>query len=403
VAVFDRLLAGSYVVDTRNYENPVHPRQSVELQGAQTVEVSLTKGPATLRGTVLSGGEPIGDGHVGCEVLASAPPGTIEEFYATTASDGTYEIEGLPPGDYQVWIQVSGSILQPFHVRIAPGENHFDADLPQGRIEGHVFAPPHQPDKTLVIIGLRTRPQVGAKGSAVWAAADGSFVVRFLPEGTYTLFADTGAAPLRATVTIRADAPTVHIELRPPEHLGWIQGTIRNADGGTPDFDSNSVVVAAIPKDEWGYDFGSRYRDAMQSGDWDYRITDLPPGTYGLMVRRGFEHPILWIPDVEVRAELAHQLDLKLPAGRKVVIRLDYSGRAPSRAVWKLRMPSGDWFPSTMFMGSSGATLGSGPIPFGLALGTYTIQADFGEAGTVTRELSVVAGEGVQEFIIEMP
>ncbi|HEY3242216.1 MAG TPA: carboxypeptidase-like regulatory domain-containing protein, partial [Phycisphaerae bacterium] len=149
VAVFDRLPAGSYAINTRHHENPVHPRQAAELQDGQTVEVTLTKGPATLHGTVRAGGEPIADAYVRCEVLASAPPGTIEEFYGTTASDGEYEIEGLPPGDFQAWIQVSGSILQPFHVRIAPGENHFDADLPLGHIEGRVVVPPHPQTETL--------------------------------------------------------------------------------------------------------------------------------------------------------------------------------------------------------------------------------------------------------------
>jgi hypothetical protein len=63
-------------------------------------------------------------------------------------------------------------------------------------------------------------------------------------------------------------------------------------------------------------------------------------------------------------------------------------------------MPSGEWLPYVLFVGSDAEGRRAPERPFKLPLGSYALEADFGDPVPLVREFEVVPGEGTQELVV---
>ena len=134
-------------------------------------------GKALLLGRVTAGGQPIPM----VEVRAEPVDETHAWSHATTNRDGTYVIEGLNEGDYQV-ILTSRGVRE--KVTVA-GETPLDFELGTSELSGHVKS-------SASVLGIRLSLSGYAKDRAwvnVSTTVDASGFYRFsgIPNGRYTL------------------------------------------------------------------------------------------------------------------------------------------------------------------------------------------------------------------------
>ncbi|WP_454852724.1 carboxypeptidase regulatory-like domain-containing protein [Promicromonospora soli] len=141
----------------------------------------VVRAPATLSGTVTAGGEPV----AGVVVSLAGPGGTVS---TTTAADGTYAFDDVPPGDYTVRINVpdghhaDGPVTQDVTVG-AEDATYVDFALSHpGSIGGTVTdaAVDPVPDATVTVTGHDS-------SATLVTDAAGGYWTGDLPAGDYTI------------------------------------------------------------------------------------------------------------------------------------------------------------------------------------------------------------------------
>lgn len=224
------------------------------------------------------------------------------DYSATTASDGSYALFGLPADDYVVRATALGYAREywdnvaPFNEAtmisvsagvVTPG---IDFVLTEGgSLSGHVY----QSDGMTPIAGARVfvRPSKYFFDAGFWATTDiqGAYQVESLSLGNFRVMAEAvgyarsryydGAAGLypwesAAAVPVipPSDTPNIDINL---QRAGSISGHIYRADGSTP---IPGLVIGAQSIGPY-FDFGS----SPSNADGYYVIEGLPPG--GFLVR----------------------------------------------------------------------------------------------------------------------
>lgn len=199
----------------------------VRIEGGRTytdLDVVFTA-PHSVGGRVTRDGAPV----AGALVMAFTPTDTwVGSFWATTAADGTYTLDGLAASTYRVLaIGPEGSSLG---ARWYPGTGQrADAapvDTTAGPVTGVDIDWPEAPGISGVVTGAGGLPLAGATviayrptdgyvgTAAVTAAADGSYSIDRLDPGTYQLLVHPRpgsgtAACWHAGVLRRADATPV--------------------------------------------------------------------------------------------------------------------------------------------------------------------------------------------------
>lgn len=201
---------------------------SVWVEGGRTypdLDVAFTA-PRSVAGRVTRAGAPV----AGALVMAFTPADTwVGSFWATTAADGTYTLDGLGAAStYRILaIGPAGSSLE---TRWYPGTGQragaTPVDTTAGPVTGIDIDWPAAPGISGVVTGPGGSPLAGATVTAyqptdgyvgtvaVTAAADGSYSIDRLAPGTYLLLvrprAGSGAAACwHAGVLKRADATPV--------------------------------------------------------------------------------------------------------------------------------------------------------------------------------------------------
>jgi beta-lactamase regulating signal transducer with metallopeptidase domain/pimeloyl-ACP methyl ester carboxylesterase len=419
VVTFVRLPAGTYRVGTDNHTPPNYAPKYVGVGEGKRAEVVLRKGPAKLTGVIRSGGQRLNlrdlEHAISCELPSPDPRIGTTRYAGTLRDDGSYEIDGLAYGRYLVTVMLAGS--WPYTLAIdtrEPGAQR-DIELPTGRITGKVVAelpprPPEEgrpPDRVFVV----PRDMLGSGSASAALDEQQEFRLEHVPEGTYVIsFPVPGERDVTfdAVVQLKRPGDHVHAELQAPEQTGWIAGAIAFADADAAQAlsDRDYLAVYALPKEESGYHFrGGRRAKVVERGDMSYRLTDVPPGTYAVSVMSFRSKVALtWIPDVEVRAGLVRKLDVTIPQGREVRILPGYQGKPPSTLFhWRLQMPTGDWIPYGLIVGSHGRGASAPRFSFVLPYGEYVVEADFGEDRRVRQPFTVEPGDGVQEIVVATP
>jgi RNA polymerase sigma factor (sigma-70 family) len=380
----------------------------IQVGAGQTTDVVMEPGPCRLQGTVRSGGAVIGEAGQYVSWFAY-PPGLLGTYQGCTLvkPDGSYSIDGLTPGDYQVVYQSSDSMVNSFVSHLpAAGSTVLDLDLPAGKINGRMIGVTPTPSRipgigTIQVWPLGFPPRIPPNtGCMVSPDATGRFTVEHLQPGWYSV---TGYG-LHDTVDIDREGAVVMATLKPPENTGEIAGAI---DGLLPasiegPLGESDINVLAFPKEHEGYNFYVfDYRGPVDAKSRTYHIRNLPAGTYGVLVMGELavasSTPLAWIPDVEVRPGMSRQLPITMVERRTVdVIPVDRQKTGqpiPTCAGWRLLMPTGDWLSGRMLTGG-----------LCLPLGQYTIEAQYGLGGAiVSQQFTIIRGEATQKIELNAP
>jgi hypothetical protein len=339
----------------------------------------------------------VGGGHVSW----FASPGIPRAIYqggAVVQPDGRFVIEGLAEDSYRLVHETLGSLPHVVVVKVAGERTTVALDLPTGRIEGRLIGRTPKPRQTGIgaVGSIRVWPEgfppklPRNSGCFTEAEPDGRFTVEHLPPGRYTM---TGYG-LATTVTVAREGEVVNGTLRPPEKTGEIAGAVKGLPAKPERLEV--YLVSAFPKDGDGYLMNDWTRQAtVEPKSGAYRLRDLAPGTYGVLVSSGSGEPmpVVWVPGVEVRQGLSRDLTIEVPQGRAVEVvtedRQSLDRASPSATGWRLKMPSGDWLDQSAL-----------PEPLVLPPGEYTIEVAYAGRGVVARKFKVEAGEAAQRVEI---
>ncbi|HEX3127752.1 MAG TPA: carboxypeptidase regulatory-like domain-containing protein [Thermoanaerobaculia bacterium] len=308
--VLDRLPPGTIGIGVRatGFRNRELPGVQIPEDGEATpVEIQLEPGPY-LEGRVLDGqGRPVPRALVRAE-------GKVQDsgrfpFGGTRADDeGHYQINGLEPGTYTITAESQeGGPAARASVEIRVGPNRLDLALSAGtEVSGRVVDSHGLPvpGASVSLLGLPpTSTSWG--GLQATSSADGFFLVRDVPEGVYRLTGQRrGFARSEAPETVEVGGdPVQGLELRlsPGAVIrGKILGLTPVDRGRIEVHASGETAIALSP--------------AQVDADGSYRIPDLPPGRWTVLV---LMRPLGVVAQESVEIGADDQevvLDLQMPA-----------------------------------------------------------------------------------------
>ncbi len=257
---------GKYQVEVAGYVTAM-PLQ-VTIGGASVNAGAIVVNPGgSISGSVLLAG--VGTPVGGATVIATDAVG--DSFSATTDANGTYELDGLPPGTYQMTAgggavttaQASG--LDVVADQVLPNTDF--AVQTAGSISGTVVGPGGAPEAGVIVAASSS----GQDGSSAVTAADGGYVIGGLTAGAYTVVTEaSGFAPAELdNLVVQAGATTSGADLTLVTGA-TLQGTVTAATGG------GGVPYAIVTLLS-----GSTVVTAGQAnGDGVYQVPDVPAGTY---------------------------------------------------------------------------------------------------------------------------
>lgn len=389
--------------------------ETVEVaKGTKNQTVTLRKGTASLSGVIRGFEFQPADHRVRC-ILLDHPEKYVRP-YTDVSESGEYQISGLPPGDYVIVVGHNKYYMMTnwFDVEIRPGENRFDIQLAQGRIEGRVFGkqlmpPDHHGIGDVWVSYCDSDLALGGCLAIAIADAEGRFHVPNVPPGEYYVHTDgdDDDEVLEAFVTVADSPELVTVRLEPPRNRGEIAGRVKGLPAvSTEELDRYPIGgwLAAYPKTERGYDF--RSRSAMRLARIDpatgnYRFRYLAAGTWGVMLHPWgpsatslAESLPVWTPDIEVRHGLSRRLDIEAPSGGRVVdIRFEIDDAWPKVLRWALHLPNGTRFLDSMFAYRECPHPGWPVVSLRLPLGKYAFEVNYGETGHSMTKFEVVEGD----------
>jgi RNA polymerase sigma-70 factor (ECF subfamily) len=393
---FERLAAGRYRLAPLNGGAVNYAPELVELGPGERREVVLHPGALRLIGRVTAGGEPVSSGAV---ATRSIRDGAGQRARGAIES-GRYELAGLVPGSYELLVEGDGMLVQSFEVELAEPETCLDLELPPGRIEGKLAFERSSAETELrvLVFPYGWTPASGNRGVFLTPDSDGRFAARHLPPGPYVVSVRGEASPVRArVVTLAAGERVRTVELARDHELGTLAGRITNL-AAVPRGGATIAVLKREPE-------GLRPVAWLDVDDGGSFRGDVEPGRHALLVSAGprSDVPALFVPEVHVEPGAATEVALTLLEARPVSIALDAHGAWTPRSIWRLRMPSGEWLSFVNFIGSEPEGRRASARAFALPLGSYAVEADFGDPTPVVREFTVVPGDGVQEVVVSRP
>lgn len=292
------------------YRTRAMPQVPVPEDGdAEPVEIVLEPG-TSLEGLVLDGeGQPVQHAHV--RVLRSGGE-QMPMSSGLADEEGRYEVVDLEPGPSEVIALLfeRGGIVRTA-VELLPGRNRLDLRMPAGvEVSGRVVDGRGEPVPG-VALSLEPLHQEGITlGQQGMSAADGSFVLPDVMDGTYRLIAARSRfAPSAHPGEIHVDgAPVTGIEIRLSPGA-----VIRGHILGFPPEEARPVSVHAISE------LGIPLVGTVSPGPV-YRIDDVAPGEWHVTGQVG---GVTVSGEVEVAAGAAEAvLDLELAPGFTVTGRV---------------------------------------------------------------------------------
>lgn len=356
---------------------------SVSIAEGQTeAEVEIVfEGDGALSGRVTRGGKPVADARI---VAGAARTGRSAS--GRTDETGAYRIEGITPGEYEVWVQAdaygrAGNVSRTVSI---DGEARLDVELPVASLFGIVVdASTKQP---LAEVRVAASLEGGAEGRPGAATSDsnGRFFVEELEEASYTLsLRRSGYQDAKSSARASeggGDAGTIEMT-----RGDGLEVRVRDGIYGIP---LRSALVRV--KDGRG-DVGSSTWLTLD-GDGKGEIAFLRPGTYTIVVAgsryapRVFENVGVPGPPLQVTLTPGGTLELKygpLALAKGFATVLDALGRPYA---FRAYGPEG----RITLTAAGYATIE------GLAPGSYTLSVE----GMEPKAFSVVEGG---KALVELP
>ncbi|HSO23723.1 MAG TPA: carboxypeptidase-like regulatory domain-containing protein [Chondromyces sp.] len=334
----------------------------------------------TVGGRVLRGGT----GVPGLTVSVYGVADTVSGETAT-GPDGGWRVEGLEPGEYQVWAASrSGEVLARDHVLLET-DAELDLHVRSGSIVGRVLE------------AETGRPVEGASVTVIGSAlpviertarsnATGAFEVLDLGDGDYQVRAEArGRMPAQETVAIRDDAARELTLLLEPETTTVLR--VREADGSAP----SRVLVTSLAGGVLGPSVVSACTDGGRC-----EVRGFPRGRWTLQVQGvGLALLVADLPQAEVPVQLrvAGRLEIRAPGaagGAAWQVRLSEAATGIVVPVSEWRNPGrGEWVP-----------VPAGGLPLQVPEGVIRIEVYRPDQTTTVREVSVGAGATI-EVVLE--
>ncbi len=281
---------------------------SVTLAEGQTeAEVEIVfEGDGALSGRVTRGGRPVGDARivVGAVRTGQGAAGRSDET-------GAYRIEGIPPGEYEAWVQAdaygrAGNVSRTVRV---DGETRLDVELPVASLFGLVVDGATKQPLSEVRVAASLEGGAESRSGGATTDSNGRFTVEELEEGSYALtFRRTGYQEARRSARASeggGDAGTIEmtrgdgLEIRVRDGIYGIPlrgASVRVKDG-------SGAVVAST----W----------VTLDGDGKGEIASVRPGQYTIAVAasryatRTFENVPVPGPPLQVSLTPGGTLELK--------------------------------------------------------------------------------------------
>jgi 5-hydroxyisourate hydrolase-like protein (transthyretin family) len=284
--------------------------QSVSIEeGVTDVPVQIEfQGASSLSGHVTQGGQPMS----GLMVIAVGDgSGAQGRFTTQTDSNGSYSIQGMTDGDYQV--MVSGQGLSYRKQLSVSGATAGDLVLPTVSVTGTVVdSSTGQP-----VSGATVQAETGAETQTVsmkraTTDSNGNYTIDNVDSGTYQVTARmTGYQLQTQSVTVGTDAAQLNFQLNPGSGL-----PIRVLDGltGLP---LTAVTVLAFGAGGSVASSGAISLDATGTGE----IPSLNPGRYSVYIFSDGYAPRS-LPAVDVPAPL---VTIAMTPGGRVTVMTGYS------------------------------------------------------------------------------
>jgi protocatechuate 3,4-dioxygenase beta subunit len=251
--------------------------------------------------------------------------GQIHIARDSTAEDGWFEIHGVQNGSYIVGAAGEERVV----AALGTNATVADADVTDVVVEldagatlsGRV-APPSAAriglDVDMESVGLGNLPQtIGAVAATTRANADGTFSLRGVPDGTFTLVAhadDGGEGKVPVVVQAGADQSNIIIKV---DERARISGTVVDATGAPVEGvkveargDGGSGGILDNMSELWGRGHG------LTRGDGTFEVIGLRPGTYHVNVTDDRDR-LAWA-DPEHRKDPEKPIDVTIEGTRPV-------------------------------------------------------------------------------------
>ncbi len=281
---------------------------SVTLAEGQTeAEVEIVfEGDGALSGRVTRAGKPVAEARV---VLGAARTG--RSAAGRTDEAGAYRIEGLTPGEYEVWVQAdaygrAGNVSRTVNV---DGEARLDVALPVASLFGLVVDASTKRPLAEVRVAASLEGGTESRPGAATSDSNGRFFVEELEEASYALsFRRSGYQDAKSSARAAeggGDAGTIEMT-----RGDGLEVRVRDGIYGIP---LRSALVRV--KDGRG-DVGSSTWLTLD-GDGNGEIAFLRPGTYTIVVAgsryapRTFENVAVPGPPLQVTLTPGGTLELK--------------------------------------------------------------------------------------------
>ena len=366
---------GESAIDAKPYD-VVSPQALTVPAGGLADVVIEVKAMAAIRGRVLFHGSPVANAQV---ADASKDASTVSR------PDGTYELKGLKPGDYELSARSNamGAFVDRVKVTLADGDQKtLDLELVnEGRISGVVV---DQQGKPLGGAWVSFNSAKTADGAECGADISGAFVCTRLRGGEYKadvyLSAESrvrmrpaqNAFPLVTLKDNKAAATDVRLEVQRDELS--ISGRVVDASGA-PVPDARVDALATETGDQARFDTWTPYPRAITDQNGAFELRGLVGRAYALRARAGTG---------------AEGITKDVAAGRRdVVVTVSRSGTIEGTLVGFTGAPAVYVYKAGLKDGFSPATLQGTHFSIdGLAPGNYVVSAStLAEGETKTIEV----------------
>lgn len=265
--------------------------QEVQIVAGQTQELTLAlpQGGAVAGRVLAADGQPAS----GKRVVLTAQEKRIEIFspwysyywpldlqQTLTAADGTYRLEGIPPGRWWAFV-FEGGVPQGVRSIVVPGGAvvagiDFRLSPLTGEVAGAVRGSDGAPLQGVFLRLTRLDAPWGVIER--YTDAEGKYRFEALMPGSWMLYgAAEGLASQVHEVQVRADAPcAVDLTLTPG---GTLSGRLTAADGAPI---AGAWITTAAPGRRWPAGPGLSLQGARSGADGSFTLPALAPGHYAL-------------------------------------------------------------------------------------------------------------------------